>query len=747
MPKGSSPCPPTVVWCLIVTGIGMLLELSVGIGKCAFVLLLVFAVVLVSGMAAALSGKDWCSVVLERRLRPADARPMPIVAFLILLILLLSSFPADRFLSRRGKMTKVGHLLGIDDAAGAATLQAEMTVLARQQKEELVRRQKEGGLGSWSLSKSTATAPGKDGGRNVACSSRMASPTPSSAATAALSPANASSSQEKMVAHGSSLSSASAAATRGGGHGDGARSGSMFGRFGRGTARENGSSSSTDGSGGGSGGDTARPHAASHDLAAQDGGALQEATAAAEGMGERATGGVGPSKQPSPDSGGQETGGGGGGGSGGSGEGESRPTNANPRPLSSALDSVSWPVLPPMHWAEDEDSEEAPKNQNDGGDGSRGKGTEDAMYRVETTVAESSPPPPAPLQSRRSWEQDDVGDLVEDENDSVVRTRVDGAADVPVGAQEGGRSSATTTEAEQPPQREATSGAGSGGKEAEGEGGVQAAEERGAPRPTSTPDTKGREGGALRGAENAGQLSLPPLSPAVAVPAAATSTPESTGGSGALVDGSAAAIGGPHVASQSSLPMPWGTCGFGNISESPGGGSVKSTAGVLGVGTSEAPRDIGEGGAVVGDDDWNSIGSGVQEAGVEKPGEVGEEADAPAVVELGDNSDAEFTSSEHENQSPRGSEAPASPSSATRELLDDESGAAPLVTTSGIVAAGEVALEDDAAVVAEEGEAAGAAAVPRDAGEEEDRLTAAFHAHLTPALCEVSNILLRRLRS
>ena len=516
-------------------------------------------------------------------------------------------------------MTKAGHLLGIDDAAGAATLQAEMTVLARQQKEELVRRQKAGGLGGW---------VSKPGGRHLSASAGIASSMAS-------------------ATHASSLSSPSAVISGSGGHADGGRPVSMSGRIVHGTTRENGSSSSAGGAGARGAG---RPHAASHDLAAQDGGALREAAAAAEGKGGSGSGGGERSEQRSPDRSG----------------------------------------------------------------GTEGKAMEAATHGGGIKAAESSPPRPAPLRSKMSWEQDNVGDLIDGDSDAGVRMRVDGAAAVPVGGRQGDSSAATKAGA-----GGATAGGPSGAEEVGGEGVGQTAADSGAPSATSTTGAKSRERGALSDTENTGQLSLPPLSPAVTAPAAAASTPGS----------SAAEMSGTHIASQSSLPMPWGTCGFGSTSESPSGGSVKSTAGVLGLGTSESLGDIRERGAIVGDNDWNSTGSEGQGPDVEQ-GEVGEAAGAAAIVDRGDNSDAEFTSSEHENPSPPGSEMPASPSSATRESFDGESAAAPL----------EVVSEDGAAVVAEEGEAAVPVAMPRDAGEEEDRLTAAFHAHLTPALCEVRSM-------
>eukprot|EP00752_Nemacystus_decipiens_P012064 g10695.t1 len=584
---------------------------------------------------------------------------------------------------RRGKMTKVGHLLGIDDAAGAATIQAEMTMLARQQGEELVRRQKAGGLGGWPSPSSGASAHGKGGGRNLSGPSGVASSTPSSTAKTA------------PVTHASSLSSPPAAVTAGGGQADAGRSASMSGGIVHGTARENGGASSADGTGGGGAG---RPHAASHDLAARDGSAPQEAAAGGrvgkEGSG---SGGVERSERPKPDGSGQETGG---------DRGESQPSTANPRHLSSGSDSVRWPALPPVRWASDEDGHEPTRHQGDGGDGMMDMAGEAAVHGVDTKGAESSPPPPAPLRPRRSWEQDDVGDLVEDDSDTGIRTRVDGAAAVPVGGREEDRGAATKAGA-----GEANAGVRRGSEGVGGKGVVQAAA-----------DTKSRAEG--------GHMSLPPLSPAIALPAAAARTPESS-----AVDTSA-----PHIASQSSLPMPWGTCGFGNISESPSGGSVKSTAGVLGLGTSEASRDIRESGAVAGDDDWDSsVGSEAQGADAEKRGDLGdgEVAGGPAIVERVVNSDAEFTSSEHENPSPPGSEVPASPSSATRGSLDEDSAATPPAASENAATAGAVVPEDGTAVMAEDGEAVGAVAVPRDAGEEEDRLTAAFHAHLTPALCEL----------
>lgn len=718
-------------------------------------------------------------------------------------------------------MAKVGHLLGIDDAAGAATLQAQMTVLARQQEEELVRRQKAGGLGSWASSSSVPATPnstdsrkvstssssfssqqqqqqqrassslfGKGGGRNVSCSSGSMSPTPSSTATAALTPARAdaafSSSQEMATTttHASSLSSASAPVCRGGGHGDSPKSGSMFGRLLRGTNRDNGRngrSSSTDGAGGGGRDTAARPHAASHDLTAHGGGALQEAAVAARSKeAHRETGGEamrqavrgsklvaaeGRGDSASEDLSGLDTGAG-----GGSDQAESQPSTLDPSPPSSASGSVSWPALPPMRWATGgDDGEATTRNRIDGGDGVEGEEKEAAVHGVDTEVAEPPLPFPAPLRTRRSWEQDDVGNLADcsDVDDAGGRTRLGGAAAIPEGEGEGDGSAATLAEAGQPRQREAVPGEtqrsgepgvhSSGSKEVMctrggsasasavpqevgGEGVVKVAGESGASPATSTINSKGREGGT----ENTGPFSLPPLSPAVAVPAAVASTAESMGGSGALGDGGAAETSGHHFVSQSSLTMPWGTCGFGNISESPGGDSTTSTAGVLGVGTSEAPLEMGEGRAIVDDDDWNnSSGSEPpQGADVENRGEGREVAGAPAGGERGDNSDIVITSSEHDDRSQPGSEVPASPASATRESLDDGGAAAPL-EAPGSAAAGAVALEDGGGVVvAEEGEAAGAAAAaaPRDAGEEEDRLTAAFHAHLTPALCEVRKL-------
>lgn len=57
----------------------------------------------------------------------------------------------DGLLYRRGKMKKVGSLLGIEDAESAADLQQQITALAREQEEKLVEQQKHNGLSSdWS---------------------------------------------------------------------------------------------------------------------------------------------------------------------------------------------------------------------------------------------------------------------------------------------------------------------------------------------------------------------------------------------------------------------------------------------------------------------------------------------------------------------------------------------------------------------------------------------------------------------
>ncbi len=690
-------------------------------------------------------------------------------------------------------MAKVGHLLGINDAEGAASLQLQMTALARQQAEERISRQKAAGLGGWASSKlaaakaaaaaatSSASTPspdpgssrklsasssssssghqqqrrrntssfGKDRGANASCSSSgSASPTPSSTATAAVTPAahaSASSSSQEMATmmtttHGSSLSSASAATSSGGAGHENGLSSSITMDTDRGDRRGAANAARTVGKARPPATPEAQKMAAEHSVGSGE----------ADGLLKRSSSGFGGGNL-------------GVGDSAGSGDtAQNEPPMANPQAFSLTADSgsMTWPSLPPMRWdgkSTNNSTALAELSMLDelesDGNGKAAAETAAAAGVEEAEVPGLALPVPVPLRTKLSWEQDDVGDLVEcgEEGDGDGQTSFGlAAATPPVAAGAGPHGDST----EVPGNRDGAPSSAAVPPEGRSAGSTGEAADDGGPA-----SDERREGGSVVDAESAA-----PLSPAV-----------------------------PFVP-QSSLTLPWGGRAFvDGGAESPGDGSVKSTAGVLGVRTSRASTEMGGGSSpVVDGDGWRGGGGGsaAPESAVEEA-EVRVEAEAAGakvwcgVADNGSDVESVLTEDEDGPRLPSSNVVPTSPEGVDRdESLDDE-GIAPVATSGdaavapdavgdggagadadadadAAVAAGagtdasagavagtdadaagaaeaNTASEEETGVVAEDGEAVGAGAEAEavDAEEEEVRLTAAFHAHLTPALCEV----------
>ncbi|CAN0078332.1 unnamed protein product [Ectocarpus sp. 8 AP-2014] len=537
----------------------------------------------------------------------------------------------------RGKMTKVGHLLGINDAAAAATLQKEMTVLTRKQDEEIIRRQKLGGLGSWKTSTKSAEVTESQELSNTAAADPQGNRRQSSSSTTS----SCSQEQQQVVSDSvsgkgrrsrtsssgcaSPTSSAAAASGEGGGGAEEKRS--RLSRLRRHRSDKVRSSSSSSSSSrrarGGSGVSTSsapRSHAGSHDLAAwEEGGGARGAPAPApaavealegeapvgEAVDESGGGKSGATSEPGrgPSSGrnlghsnGERP------SSGGRGDGarkgspaaatepRSSESASRPGPPADGGDNANKPDAEPDATAADGDGA-AGGRRLQGGGGHEIEGEEGKEQAAGEEAGTRRLPLPAPLVTKRSWEHDDVGDLFEsvdgNGNDGAVLVAAEGmgGVDQAAAAAAGGEAGEARNLGE--------NGVGS---KAGAVGGSQAASPSGVrPESAEAGDTARGEEGGVRGA--GGHSSLPPTPPL---------------GRALELDGRSEKDT-PTSVPKSSLGMPWGSVVFrSSTSESPGANSMNSTAGVLGLGTSGELRDA-EGGSVAVTDDYGGSGAEAQE--------------------------------------------------------------------------------------------------------------------------------------
>ncbi|CBN76874.1 Serine/threonine protein kinase [Ectocarpus siliculosus] len=669
----------------------------------------------------------------------------------------------------RGKMTKVGHVLGINDAAAAATLQKEMTVLTRMQDEEIIRRQKLGGLGSWKTSTKSAEAtesqdpfpppPPADPQGTLGQSWWW---TPSFFSQEQHQPfsdsfsAKARGTRPFFSGWGSRTSSPTPAPSgEGGGGAEEKRS--RLSRLRRHRSDKVRSSSSSSSSSrrarGGSGVSTSsapRSHAGSHDLAAwEEGGgargapaaataaaaveALEGAAPAGEAVDEPGGGKSGatsePGRGPSSSrnlghSNGERP------SSGGRGDGtrkgspaaatepRSSESASRPGPPADGGDNANKPDAEPDATAADGDGAAGGRRRRQGGGGDDIEGEEGKEEAAGEEAGTRRLPLPAPLVTKRSWEHDDVGDLFEsvdgNGNDGAVLVAAEGAGGVDQAA-------AAAAGGEAGEARNAV------GSEAGAVGGSQAASPSGVrPESAEAGDTARGEEGGVRSA--GGRSSLPPAPPL---------------GRALELDGRSEKDT-PTSVPKSSLGMPWGSVVFrSSTSESPGANSMNSTAGVLGLGTSGELRDA-EGGSVAVTDDYGGGGAEAQEEeGVRGWEEAGVGAAAAgcaalarvdSAAEADDDLASKAATGEEEEEplQPLPEGAPTGGSGSADD--DDDSGVVvplPKGADGGVVVEEEVEEEEGATEALE-----AAAAETADAAEDEVRLTAAFHAHLTPALCE-----------
>lgn len=657
----------------------------------------------------------------------------------------------------RGKMTKVGHVLGINDAAAAATLQKEMTVLARKQDEEIIRRQKLGGLGSWkSSTKSAATESQELSSTAAAAADPQGNRRQSSSTTLSCSQeqqqvmsdsVSGKGQRSRNSSHGCASPTSSAAAASGeGGPAEEKRSKLSRLRRHRGDKDRSSSSCSSSSSSrrarGGSGVSTSsapRSHAGSHDLAAwEEGGrggtrgtpaaaaaaveALEGAAPAGEAVDKSDGGNCGAASGPGrgPSSGlnldhcnGERP------SSGGRGDDPRKGSPTATRPRSSESASRPGPTPDGGDNANKADAEpDATVADGDGAAGCRhqGGGGDDGVEAKEKAAGEAAEtrplPLPAPLATKRSWEHDDVGDLFDsvDGNDNVAKpgllVAAEGSAGV-VGEERhlGENGVGNTAPA-------------AGGSSSQGE----------------SASLRGEAGGEGRGVRSAGgHSSLPPTPPVGrALELDGGSRPEEKDT--------------PTSVPKSSRGMPWGGVVFrSNTTESPGGNSMNSTAGVLGLGTSSELRDVESGSAAVTDDDGGGYDEAHEKDGVRGWEEAGVGAAAAGRAALaGVDSTNEDDADDFASKAATGEEEPlqplpeGGPTGGGGSVDGDDSGVVVPLPKVGDGDVGDVVVEDEeeeAGGAAETVEAA--AAETADVAEEEVRLTAAFHAHLTPALCEV----------
>lgn len=367
------------------------------------------------------------------------------------------------------------------------------------------------------------------------------------------------------------------------------------------------------------------------------------------------------------------------------------------------------------------------------------------------------------LVTRMSWEQDDVGDLVDfglaaasGSTLSPAAIGAGGPSEAKAGGDKGGgfsdgnggvaRKAGSGEVLELGPRRDES---GKGG-EAEGvlgavgeQGGAEGGKgKEGAPQ---IDDLRGKSGGL--GDEGVEQPSLP----SSLSTAATTMTPitvripvaPALAAGRARDSGSAEKEESRVTAQPSSLSTSCGSCGSKDGDEKPGHGSSDRRERVAESEESQATGETGEGGDFTDGVDCTGDGSELREAEVGKSDGRGGQSAAEAGVAGTARMGVRDGSSEMVKSSIEAAEGEESqPKVPAAGWSESDSGVAPLIASGSAAAAPGVARPEEGGD-GEEGDggatvaASEAAVAAVDGVEEEDRLTATFHAHLTPALCEV----------
>ncbi|CAB1104687.1 unnamed protein product [Ectocarpus sp. CCAP 1310/34] len=382
---------------------------------------------------------------------------------------------------------------------------------------------------------------------------------------------------------------------------------------------------------------------------------------------------------------------------------------SRPGPPADGGDNASKPGAEPDATAADGDGA-AGGRRGQGGGGDEIEAKEGKEGAAGEEAGTRPLPLPAPLVTKRSWEDDDVGDLFEsggNGSDDALVVAAEGTGGV-------GQAAAAAGEA-----REARNLCENGeGNKAGLVGGSQAAS------PSGVRPARGEEGG-VRSA--GGHSSLPPTPPL---------------GRTLELDGRSEKDT-PTSVPKSSLGMPWGSVVFrSNTSESPGANSMNSTAGVLGLGTSGELRDAGDGSVAVADDFGGGGPEAREEEGIRGWEEAGVGAAAAgraalaridSITEADDDSASKAATGEEEE--PLQALPEGAPTGGGGSADDDENSGGVTPLPKG--ADGDVVVEEEEEEDGTTETVEASAAETADVTEDEVRLTAAFHAHLTPALCEL----------